>query len=87
MKILNKNLNKKSFLTTSIITLALSSTVLLSGCGATSNTQANTIAGSVIGGVIGHQFGRGNGKKAATVAGAIAGGMIGGNANRRHYYR
>ncbi|HIQ15449.1 MAG TPA: glycine zipper 2TM domain-containing protein [Leucothrix sp.] len=87
MKILNNTLNKKSILTGSIIALTLSSSVILSGCGATSNEQTNTIAGSVIGGAIGYQFGRGNGQKAATVGGAILGGIIGGNAGRRPYYR
>ncbi|MCK5904553.1 MAG: glycine zipper 2TM domain-containing protein [Gammaproteobacteria bacterium] len=85
-----KILSKKAVLTSSIITLALSSSVLLSGCGASSHEQTSTIAGSVLGGVVGHQFGKGNGKKAATVAGAIAGGVIGGNMsrnNRRHSYR
>jgi len=82
-----KILNKKTILTGSIITLALSSSIILSGCGATSNEQTNTIAGSVIGGVIGHQFGKGNGKNAATVAGAVIGGVIGGNAGRRPVYR
>jgi len=87
MKIFEKKLTKKSILTASLITLTLSSSVILSGCGATSREQTNTIAGSVVGGVIGHQFGKGDGKKAATVGGAIIGGVIGGNAGRGTYYR
>ncbi len=88
MKIFNKKPgNKKTVLTAGIIALALSSAVVLSGCGATSAEQTNTIAGSVIGGVIGHQVGKGNGKTAATVAGAVIGGVIGGNAGRRPVYR
>ncbi len=82
-----KALNKKMVLTGSLIALALSSSVVLSGCGATSSEQNNTIAGSVIGGVIGHQFGKGKGKTAATVTGAVVGGVIGGNAGRRPVYR
>jgi len=82
-----KILNKKLLLTGSVMALTLSSSVLLSGCGATSREQTNTIAGSVIGGVIGHQIGRGNGRTAATVGGAIIGGVIGGNAGRRPVYR
>lgn len=72
----------KSIITTGLIALTLSSSVLLSGCGATSNEQSHTIAGSVIGGAIGRQFGKGDGKNAMTVVGAIIGGMVGGNVGR-----
>ena len=73
----------KSVITSGLMALTLSSTALLSGCGATSNEQSHTIAGSVIGGAIGHQFGKGDGKNAMTIVGAIVGGMIGGNVGRR----
>lgn len=82
-----KILNKKTILSSAIMAVALSSSIVLTGCSSPSNGQARAIAGSVIGGVIGHQFGRGSGKKAATVAGAIVGGVIGSNAGRRPTYR
>ena len=82
MKILSKN-TYKSVMTAGLVAVALSSSVLLSGCGSSSNEQSHTIAGSVIGGAIGHQFGKGDGRTAMTVLGAVVGGMIGGNAGRQ----
>jgi len=70
----------KSALTTGFTALALSSTLLLSGCGGASNEQTHAIAGSVIGGIIGHQLGgKGDGKNIMTAIGVAVGGMIGGN--------
>lgn len=74
---------KKSILTTSLIALTLSSSAILSGCGATSNEQTHAVLGSVVGGAIGHQFGKGDGKHVMTIVGAVVGGMIGGNMGRR----
>lgn len=73
----------KSILTTGLVAITLSSSVFLSGCGATSNEQSHTIAGSVVGGALGRQFGKGDGKDAMTIIGAVVGGMIGGSAGRR----
>lgn len=76
------NIFTKSIITTGLVALTLSSSVLLSGCGATSNEQSHTIVGSVVGGAIGRQFGKGDGKHAMTIVGAVIGGMIGGNVGR-----
>jgi surface antigen len=78
-----KNSMTKSVFTSGLIALALSSSVLLSGCGGASNEQTNTIVGSVLGGAVGRQFGKGSGKDVMTVVGAVVGGMIGGNMGRR----
>jgi surface antigen len=81
MKILSKKMTK-SLLTSGLIAATLSSSVLLTGCGASSNEQTSTIAGSVIGGIIGRQFGDGEGRDVMTIVGAVVGGMIGGNMGR-----
>jgi len=82
MKTLFSKSAKKSALTMGLVALTLSSTMTLTGCGASSNEQTHTILGSVIGGALGHQFGKGDGKNAMTIVGAIVGGMIGGNMGR-----
>ena len=73
---------KKTVLTTGLIVITLSSSILLNGCGASSNEQTHTIIGSVIGGAVGHQFGKGEGKHVMTVVGAVVGGMIAGDIGR-----
>ncbi len=73
----------KLIITSGLIALTLSSSALLTGCGATSNEQSHTILGSVVGGAIGRQFGKGDGKHAMTILGAVVGGMVGGQAGRR----
>ncbi len=78
-----RTLNKKTFLSSGLIALTLTSAVALNGCAGASNEQTHTIAGSVIGGAIGHQFGKGSGRDAMTVVGAIVGGIIGGNLGRQ----
>ena len=82
MKTLSRIMNK-SFMTTGLVALTLSSAVFLNGCAGSSKEQSHAIAGSVIGGAIGHQFGKGDGKHAMTLIGAVVGGMIGGNAGRK----
>ena len=82
MNTLFTKISKRSVLTTGLVALTLSSSVILSGCGASSNEQTHTILGSVLGGAVGHQFGKGDGKNVMTVVGAVIGGMIGGNIGR-----
>ncbi len=81
MKIFSKT-TKKSFFTSGLIALTLTSTVVFSGCSGASNEQTHTIVGSVVGGAIGHQFGKGDGRNVMTIVGAVVGGMIGGNIGR-----
>jgi len=77
------NTAPKSILTTGLIAITLSTSALLTGCGATSNEQSHAILGSVIGGAVGRQFGQGDGKHVMTIVGAVVGGMIAGNMGRR----
>ena len=81
----------KLIVKSTVMSTALLSTLLISGCGSMNNTQGGTITGAVVGGIVGNQIGKGLGNDVATVAGAVLGGYIGGqvgaqmDANDRQY--
>jgi surface antigen len=58
--------------------VALSFTVLLTGCVPVTNEGVGTISGGVIGGLLGSQFGGGSGKVMAAAGGALVGAYLGG---------
>lgn len=61
-----------------IAAIALSLSVLMTGCANVNNEGIGAVAGGVAGGLLGSQFGSGAGKVAAAAGGALIGAILGG---------
>ncbi len=61
-----------------LLVVALSTSILLCGCGPINNEDVGTVGGAVVGGLLGSQFGGGSGRVAAAAGGALLGAFLGG---------
>lgn len=66
-----------------ILTLAVSATLVLTGCASNPTNQGiGTVVGGVLGGIGGAQIGKGRGRTAAIIVGTLVGAAIGGSIGR-----
>ncbi len=66
-----------------ILILAMSATLVLTGCSSNpTNQDVGTVIGGVLGGIGGAQIGKGRGRTAAIIVGTLVGAAIGGNIGR-----
>ena len=61
-----------------IAVLAVSLSMLASGCSSLTNEDVGVVSGGVVGGLLGSQFGGGAGQVAAAAGGALIGAYLGG---------